>query len=196
MPPAAVPSSKPRALHTPIDGLIIKAARSIGGRQAKEVERFIKFACVGLLGFIIDFGALFLLQSSLLPPVTAGGENLPLNVALASTIAFALAVGSNFIWNRLWTYPDSRSFSIRRQLTQFAIVSVIGGAVRTFWVAVSFIFFGMLSTSLLQAVSPGYHPSLLDQQKLGTMAAQLIGVIIVMFWNFLANRHWSYNDVD
>lgn len=196
MPPAAAPSSKPRALHTPIDGLIIKAAQRIGGRQAKEVERFIKFACVGLLGFIIDFGALFLLQSSILPPVTAAGENLPLNVALASIIAFALAVGSNFIWNRLWTYPDSRSFSIRRQLTQFAIVSVIGGTVRTLWIAVSFIFFGLLSTSLLQAVFPAYYPSLLDQQKLGTMTAQLIGVIIVMFWNFLANRYWTYNDVD
>lgn len=196
MPPAAAPSSKPRAFHTPIDGLIIKTAQRIGGRQAKEVERFIKFACVGLLGFIIDFGALFLLQSSILPPVTVAGENLPLNVALASIIAFTLAVVSNFIWNRLWTYPDSRSFSIRRQLTQFAIVSVIGGTVRTLWTAVSFIFFGLLSTSLLQAVFPDYYPSLLDQQKLGTMAAQLIGVIIVMFWNFLANRYWTYNDVD
>ena len=189
-------SDKSRAFQTPIDGIIISVAQRIGGGRAKEVERFIKFSFVGLLGFVIDFGAVFLLQFTILPPVNAAGENLPVNVAIASTIAFVLAVCSNFIWNRLWTYPDSRSYSIRRQLTQFTIVSVIGGVVRTVWMAATFIFFGVLSTSLLQALLPAYSPSPLDQQKLGTMIAMFIGVIIVMFWNFLANRYWTYNDVN
>ena len=190
MSPAATSSNESRTLNTPIDGLIIKAAQRIGGGQAKEVERFIKFAFVGLLGFVIDFGVVFLLQASLLPPVSE------LNVAIATTIAFVLAVCSNFIWNRWWTYPDSRSYSIRRQLTQFTIVSVIGGTARAIWNAFAFAFFGALSTSLIQAILPTYHPSSLDERKLGTMIAMFIGVIIVMFWNFLANRYWTYNDVD
>jgi putative flippase GtrA len=30
---------------------------------------------------------------------------------------------------------------------------------------------------------------------MGTLIAQFIGVIVVMFWNFFANRYWTYNDV-
>ena len=187
---AATSSNENRALNTPIDGIIIRVSQRIGGGRAKEVERFIKFAFVGLLGFIIDFGVVFLLQASLLPPVSE------INVAVATTIAFILAVCSNFIWNRWWTYPDSRSYSIRRQLTQFTIVSVIGGTARAIWNAATFAFFGALSTSLVQAALPAYYPSAMDQRKLGTMIAMFIGVIIVMFWNFLANRYWTYNDVD
>ena len=190
VPEAVTSSNESRALHTPMDGIIIQASQRIGGGRAKEVERFIKFAFVGLFGFVIDFGAVFVLQFSLLPPVSE------INVAVATTIAFVLAVCSNFIWNRLWTYPDSRSYSIRRQLTQFAIVSVIGGTARAIWNAAAFDFFGMLSTSLVQAVFSDYSPSRLDERKLGTMIAMFIGVIIVMFWNFLANRYWTFNDVD
>ncbi len=193
---AAAQAKENRTLNTPIDGIIIRLSQRIGGRRAKEVERFIKFAFVGLLGFVIDFGLVFLLQSSIFPPVSQVGEELALNVAVATTIGFVLAVCNNFTWNRFWVYPDSRTYSIRRQLSQFAVVSVIGWAARTFWITVSFTFFGILSTSLIQVIFSAYNPSLLDQQKLGTMTAQAIGVIIVTFWNFLANRYWTYRDVD
>lgn len=189
-------TTKQNNLTTPVDSFIIKIANRIGGGKAKEVERFIKFACVGLLGFIIDFGTVFTLQSTILPPVNSDGENLVVNVAIATTIGFILAVCSNFTWNRLWTYPDSRSYSIRRQLTQFAIVSVSGWTARTIWISATFTTFGVLSTSVIQLLSPAYDPSLLNQQKFGTMIAQFIGVIVVMIWNFLANRYWTYNDVD
>jgi putative flippase GtrA len=181
---------------TPIDGIIIKIANRIGGNKAKEVERFIKFAFVGLLGFTLDFGTVFLLQSTFLPPVDSNDQNLILNVAIATTVGFVLAVCSNFIWNRLWTYPDSRSSSIRKQLSQFAIVSVSGWTARTVWIAATYTFFGILSTSIIQLLSASYDPSLLNQQKFGTMIAQLIGVVVVMIWNFFANRYWTYSDVD
>ncbi len=185
-----------RGLNTPLDQLIIKIARRVGGDKAKEVERFVKFAFVGLLGFVIDFGALFVLQSSLLPPVNDLQERLPVNVAIATSISFALAVASNYAWNRFWTYPDSRSYSVRRQLTQFAIVSVIGWIARTAWITATYVFLGLLSTQFIQMLIVGYQPQLLDEHKLGTMIAQFIGVVVVMVWNFLANRYWTFNDVD
>ena len=185
-----------RGLNTPLDQLIIKIARRVGGDKAKEVERFIKFAFVGLLGFVIDFGALFVLQSSLLPPVNDLQERLPVNVAIATSIGFALAVISNYAWNRFWTYPDSRSYSVRRQLTQFAIVSVIGWIARTLWITATYVFLGLLSTQFIQMLIVGYQPQMLDEHKLGTMTAQFIGVVVVMIWNFLANRYWTFNDVD
>ncbi len=194
--PDIAAEGKRRALTTPLDGLIIAVARRVGGGKAKEVERFIKFAFIGVLGFLIDFGALFLLQSSVLPPVDHLDQRLPVNVAIATTISFVLAVTSNYTWNRLWTYPDSRSYSIRRQLTQFTIVSVIGWIARTVWITVTYVSSGVLSTSLIRLFVSTYQPGLLDEHKLGTMVAQFIGVMVVMLWNFVANRLWTFNDVD
>ena len=185
-----------RGLSTPLDRFIIVVANRVGGRRAKEVERFIKFAFIGLLGFVIDFGVLFILQSSVLPAADEQNMELPLNVALATTISFTLAVSSNFTWNRLWTYPDSRTYSVRRQLTQFAIVSVIGWIGRTFWITSSFAFIGLWSTAAIQGILSSYNPVLQDELKLGTMIAQFIGVIVVMIWNFFANRYWTFNDVE
>ena len=177
-------------LTTPVDGLIIDLSQKIGRGKAKEVERFIKFAFVGTLGFVIDVGAVIILQNTLLPP-----EN-DQNVLLANSIAFVLAVCSNFIWNRVWTYPDSRSYSVHRQITQFAIVSVIGLVIRNLWINGTYEHLGQLSTTIVQGAVSGYAPELIDQNKLGTTIALVFGVLIVMIWNFVANRFWTYNDVE
>ena len=189
-PDAPDPSSTRPQLKTPVDGLIAALSRKIGGGKAKEVERFIKFAFVGTLGFVIDIGALLILQNTVLPP-----EN-DQNVLIANSIAFVLAVCSNFIWNRVWTYPDSRSYSVRRQLTQFAIVSVIGLVIRNVWISGTYEQLGQLSTTILKSANAGYAPQLVDQNKLGTTIALVFGVLIVMIWNFVANRFWTYNDVE
>ena len=190
------PGRRHHKLTTPLDRFIVLLSLRIGGEKAKEYERFIKFGVVGALGFIIDAGAVLLLQNTILPPVNALGEAQSLNVALTQSIAFFVAVCSNFVWNRLWTYPDSRSHSPQRQLTQFVIVSSIGWVIRTIWIALSYEPFGRLSTSLFSRFNSDYLPALLDQHKIGTMIALFFGVIAVMFWNFLANRYWTYNDVE
>jgi putative flippase GtrA len=183
------------AVKNPLDAPIVAVARRFGAKS-KEVERFLKFATVGFIGAIIDAGTLFVLQATVLSPVE---PNIGFKVALASTIAFALAVTSNFIWNRYWTYPDSRTRSIRRQLTQFAFISFVGWFGRTLWISASYLwlgsFLGRILLPEIQLLRPGYVPSASAEAKLGTMAAWFIGVIIVLVWNFLANRYWTYNDV-
>jgi putative flippase GtrA len=175
---------------TLINSLIVAVSKKIGRGQAKEVERFIKFAVVGSLGFIIDVGTVIILQNTILPP-----EN-DQTVTLVNSIAFILAVCSNFVWNRVWTYPDSRRYSLQRQLTQFAIVSVIGLVIRNLWISGAYEYIGQLSTTILQGPFSDYAPELIDQNKLGTTIALVFGVLIVMIWNFVANRLWTYNDVD
>lgn len=177
-------------LTTPVDGLIKKLSLKFGRAKAKEVERFIKFAFVGALGFLMDVGSVITLQNTLLPP-----EN-DQNVLLTNSIGFILAVCSNFIWNRVWTYPDSRSYSVRRQLTQFAIVSLIGLVIRNLWMNGTYEYLGQLSTAILQGAVSDYAPQLIDQKKLGTTIALVFGVLIVMMWNFVANRFWTYSDVE
>lgn len=187
------------AFHSPIDGLILSVAARFGDKS-KEVERFLKFAVVGFVGAIVDFGTVIILQATVLPPTNAQGERLTGNVAIATTIAFIAAVISNFIWNRFWTYPDSRSRSMRRQLAQFTFISFVGWFGRTIWISSSYHALGAflmpIVLPLIHIWRPVYIPSIAADDKLGTLAAQFVGVIVVMFWNFFANRLWTYNDVD
>jgi len=32
--------------------------------------------------------------------------------------------------------------------------------------------------------------------RLGENAALAVSVVVVMFWNFFANRYWTYNDIE
>ena len=81
----------------------------------REVERFVKFALVGTLGMVIDLTMLNVLHGLL-------GWHL----LVANSISFSAAVVSNFTWNRLWTFPETRHRPVASQLAQFATVSVIG----------------------------------------------------------------------
>lgn len=147
-------------------------------RQNPELERFLKFAVVGIIGAFVDFGIFNLLHTW-----------LGWHKALANTISFTCAVLSNFTWNRYWTYPDSRSKPIRSQLGQFFVVNLAGWAINTTILL-------LLSAPLTELA----HRILFDltahqAESLGANAAKLIATGVVMFWNFFINRFWTYNDV-
>jgi len=182
----------PTAQVNPVDRTILSIASRFG-EKSREVERFLRFAIVGTLGAIVDFGTLNILQLTVLVPVD---PNQRLKITLASGIAFCTAVTSNFIWNRYWTYPDSRSRSIRRQLAQFFVVNSFGIVFRLLFVTITFVIFGEIAATLLETIelsSSDNHDAVVSQ--LGTNLAQGVSMIIVMFWNFFANRYWTYNDV-
>lgn len=177
--------------HNPLDVLIGWVAGHFGAR-AKEVERFLKFAIVGTFGAVVDFAMLNVLEHTLLIPE---GESVEIKVALATGIAFTTAVISNFIWNRYWTFPDSRSRSLGRQLMQFFVVSIVGLFFRLIFVGASFQWFGNLGASVLGGLGIGGPLDATAINQLGSNIAQAISIIIVLFWNFFANRYWTYNDV-
>jgi putative flippase GtrA len=188
---AQAPGETPsRVLRTPLDRFYVRLAQRLGGGKAKEVERFLKFATIGIVGATVDFGTLNLLHATVLPPETT------LNVGLSTTIAFVAAILNNFLWNRFWTYPDSRSRSIRRQLTQFFIVSIIGWIARTIWITATYASIGVMVVSVIQGINPDYTATDLATNQLGTNVSQLIAVFVVMIWNFFANRYWTFNDVE
>jgi len=76
---------------------------------------------------------------------------------------------------------------------------LIGWLGRTLWINAAYHPIGIammpLALPLIHVFRPGYVPTVSGDDKLGTMIAQLIGVVVVMFWNFFANRYWTYNDV-
>lgn len=148
----------------------------------KELARFLKFSVVGVIGAVVDFGTLYLLHVVLSLPIV-----------LANTCSFTAAVLSNFTWNRYWTYPDSRSKPIRRQLLQFFVVNIAGWGINT----------GILlllrypCTALMTSLS-SHMPLLADPElayKVGYNLAKAIATGVVLFWNFFVNRFWTYSDV-
>lgn len=142
----------------------------------RERTRFLKFAVVGLIGGVVDFGT-----ANLLVYVFSAA------LVIAGTISFIAAVISNFTWNRYWTYPDSRSKPILHQLAQFTIINAIGLGIRVpvlrFLEPVLRRFFTIL------------HPPVFSVDFLGKNFTLAVAVIIVMFWNFFVNRYVTYNDV-
>jgi len=132
---------------------------------------------VGTIGAVVDFGTFNLLR---------GVVGIP--AAIAQALSFLAAVISNFLWNRYWTYPDSRSKQVGRQASQFFVVSLVGLAIRT----VVFILVQPATIALAEALLPNEVAS---SQALGENLALVIAVVIVLFWNFGANRIWTYSDV-
>lgn len=144
----------------------------------KERVRFLKFATVGAIGSVVDFGVMnFFSHLFDLPLVYAG------------TISFICAVISNFTLNRFWTYPESRSRHILHQLGMFFLVNAAGILIRV---------------PILHFVEPPMARSFENMAHISSAIAEVyarnatlaLAIGIVMIWNYFINRYWTYNDIE
>ena len=168
------------------DGIIRRISLRFGGSNPKELERFLKFAVVGTIGAVIDLGLTNFLMQFVFK--VKPGDDLP--VQIATGIGFVVAVCSNFIWNRYWTYPESRSRPIAAQLSQFFIVNIVGLIIREIVVKLLNTPF---STLVRQVVGGAMTVDL--STRIGANMAIMVALVIVMLWNFFVNRYWTYNDI-
>jgi putative flippase GtrA len=146
---------------------IIKRASSVTGLSPKEITRFLKFAIVGAIGMVVDLAVLTFSKEVL-------GFSLPVSVGLG----FTVAVVSNFTWNRLWTFPESRDRPVATQMGQFAFINLIG-------------------LGLNELIVLGLHPlfSKVLEDPPAYLAAKVIAIGVVLFWNYGANRIWTYRGI-
>lgn len=143
----------------------------------QERNRFLKFSIVGVSGTIIDFGVMNFATLIL---------NMPL--IWAQAISFCMAVINNFTWNRKWIYPESRSERAPKQLLQFFIISIIGIIVRTPLITwLNYIFLSFLDDLSLNLVVENF---VLSQNM-----ALAVTIATILFWNFFANRYWTFGNV-
>jgi len=147
-------------------------------RDNKERNRFFKFAIVGAFGAVVDFGVMNLLTN------LANMKLVP-----AGTISFTCAVMSNFIWNRYWTYPESRSRHLLHQLGMFALVNIAGVAIR-----IPILHF--LEPPLIPIFEKTFNLTYESAELIAKNLTLAVAVGIVMLWNFFINRYWTYNDID
>ena len=133
-----------------------------------ELTRFLKFATVGALGALVDFSVLNLLIL-----------NFGWGKFFANLASVSCAIVSNFTWNRLWTFPESRDHALHASFSKFALVNLIG--------------FGINQIVFLATDALIYEP--LFEHPLDYNLAKATAIIVVLFWNFGGNRLWTYRDI-
>ena len=139
----------------------------------REVKQFLKFAIVGTAGMVSHM-AIFNILRLFLPSW------------LANAVGFTIAVVQNFTLNRFWTFPGSRKRAVGAQLGQFVIVSVIG-------LGINLIVFTVVS----HLAAPLWSTIIADPRLAHTISdnfALATAILVVLFWNFTANRLWTFRN--
>jgi len=115
-----------------------------------------KFGVVGGSGYLINLGVFAFLSG-----------NLGVYHAVAAIGAFCVAVTSNFLWNRYWTFGPGEGLA-HLQAARFLAVSI-----------------ACLVINLVVL-------ELLVGSGMGELAAQAIAVAVAMPFNFLGNKLWTF----
>jgi putative flippase GtrA len=135
-------------------------ARRIGRGTLKPGNwiQLMQFGVVGASGYLINLAVFALVNGA-----------LGVHYIGAAIVAFAVAVTSNFWWNRHWTF-DAKQGHAGFQAARFFTVSVLALIVN------------LVALKLL--VSGG----------MGELPAQAISVAIAMPFNFIGNKLWTFDD--
>lgn len=151
-----------------IDELEIEG-EAVGGDVASNVVgQFMKFAVVGGISTLVDWGLAYALKYG----VHLGGSSaaaVPAIKAISTTVAAC----NSFILNRRWTFQIRGKEHRASHAQKFVIVTVIGLLLNT----------GI--TTVMYQVLPGS-----DRRRF--IIAMAVATAVVMFWNFLGQKHWAF----
>jgi len=133
------------------------------------VNRFMRFAAVGLSGVAVDMSLLYILSD----PSTLGW-----GLTRSKLIAAETAIVNNFLWNDLWTFRDlsARQRGLRLRLRRFGSFQLIclAGVV--------------LNTVLLNIQFNLFH--------INRYIANAVAIAVVTGWNFWLNSKLSWGIAD
>jgi putative flippase GtrA len=139
------------------DGQNTLAVRLAGAARSRDSWlQLLKFGVVGGSGYLINLGVFAFLSG-----------NLGVFHTVAAVGAFCVAVTSNFLWNRYWTFGPGEGLA-HMQAARFLAVSV-----------------ACLVINLVVL-------ELLVGSGMGELAAQAIAVAVAMPFNFLGNKLWTF----
>ncbi len=135
---------------------------------------FIRYAIVGGLGTVVDVVVLYLLV-----------EFVSMPILIATGFSFIAAVINNFLLNKYWTFNNKHT-NIRKQFIKFFLVAGIGLLLTLVFM---YIFVHIL---IIPNVSIGFFS--MQKELPGYVVAKLITSVIVLSWNFMGNKFWTFND--
>lgn len=137
---------------------------SVMARVPVGLRQFVKFVVVGGTGTLVNLGVfslvLFLWDHGRVHPPT-------LHVDVANTLAFCVAVVSNFLLNRFWTFRHRGR--IVRHFSRFLLVSLAGYGLN------------LIAITLL------YHAAGIEEH-----ISQLLAILVVMPFNFIGSKWWAF----
>jgi len=142
------------ARSSPAETAATRARRALS--RPENWIQLLKFSAVGLSGFVVNLAVYSVLLRR------AGLHYLP-----AAICSFAVAVTNNYLWNRLWTFRQTRG-DLYHQGVRFLVVSLIALG---------------LNLGILRLLVE------LGANKIG---AQAIAIILVTPFSFSVNKLWSF----
>lgn len=156
--------------------------------ERHSVRQFVKFCIVGASSTVISFGVFNFLYLKYAFPLVP-----------AVTIAFLLAVMNGFMWNRHWTFKESKHKAAHEQYVKFLAVNVVGWFLNTSIVVLIVAHYtsgghGIFGDQqqflkVVWAIVAGQHSGFNKWLVNGALAA---ATCVVVFWNFFANRLWTF----
>lgn len=152
-----------------------KAAPLRSLAQRRGVRQLLKFGVVGASSTVVNFAVLNLMLIL-----------LHQNRYVSVTVAFLVSVVNGYIWNKRWTFKEAQAKAVHTQFGQFLLVNLVG-------LGLDLLFIRLISVPLeqeLHALRPLMDPT--RAMHLATNGAQLVATAAIVFWNFFANRLWTF----
>jgi putative flippase GtrA len=148
-------------LSTPSDTVSGRASalgEAVGAalRRPHNWIQLAKFCMVGATGYAVNLAVFALLV-----------HGFGIHYLVAAVCSFLVAVTSNYVWNRLWTFRHQRG-AVEYQGLRFLLVSTVALAGNL----------GFLSGLVALGVPK--------------VPAQAAAIALVTPWNFVANKLWSF----
>ena len=134
--------------------------------QKQGFRQLIKFAIVGVGSTAVNFAVLNLMLIV-----------LHQNKYVAVTVAFLVSVTNGYVWNKRWTFKAAQAKAVHTQFVQFLLVNTVS------W-GLDLLFVRLISVPL----ETDFHVSMVKATNL----AQLVATGVLVFWNFFANRFWTF----
>lgn len=142
---------------------------TVWGLQRPIVAQIVAFLAVGLVGVLVDLVSFNLLRATILAPAHVNGGAI-----LAKTISSTLAILTNWIGNRSWTFRARRRTDVAREGVEFFLASALGAVVALLTLGFSHYVLGL-------------RAPLADN-----ISANLIGLALGSAVRFVAYRKWVY----
>ena len=118
-------------------------------------NQFVRFCAVGASGYAVNLA------------VYAALLETGMHYLAAAAIAFLVAAGSNYLWNRTWTFRTSEAPVLRQGARALVVSALSLGANQLFLVA-------------LVAAGAGH------------LAAQAVAIVLATPFSFAANKLWAF----
>ena len=134
------------------------------------LRQLVKFGIVGASSTAVNFAVLNLMLA------------LHQNRYTSVTVAFLVSVVNGYFWNKRWTFKAAPVKAAHTQFSQFLLVNLVA------W-GLDLLIIKLLSVPLehsLHFSTP--HRNLVAATNL----AQLVATGVTVFWNFFANRFWTF----